>query len=116
MESGPHVFCVRASVRACVRACADSSETARMQKASAAQRSAAQRSAAQRSRLRSLIRRWPVLCALSGVARAQEEAIKAIAERPASFAQARTEALPSRCGAVRCGAVRCGAVRCPVGR
>jgi hypothetical protein len=73
-----------------------------MQKASAAQRSAAQRSAAQRSRLRSLIRRWPVLCALSGVARAQEEAIKAIAERPASFAQARR-----RChrGAVRCGAV-----------
>ena len=100
MESGPHVFCVRACVRVCVRACADSSETARMQKASAAQRSAAQR-----SRLRSLIRRWPVLCALSGVARAQEEAIKAIAERPASFAQARTEALPSRCGAVRCGAV-----------
>jgi hypothetical protein len=30
-----------------------------------------------------------VLCALSGVARAQEEAIKAIAERPASFAQVR---------------------------
>ena len=81
---------------ACVRACADSSENARMQKAS--QRSAAHRSAAG--------------CGHSALARA----LRAVGRGPRAgggdqsdrraprVVRAGAQALPSRCGAVRCGA------------